>query len=920
MNFKEIAKTLIITGNSRRLHEMIDRFFINISNFNRESLTEMQNIQIEEMAVNLWNWTVTKRIELSVRKNQAAKLCYIACKLLCMHGISVSSEEAIQRQILMNMKTGKEWLNTGNPQIADEFFQAAMANLEKLYVRLMQSCYTEPNLSMYKITVEKGIFHVLSYQAESSVAQGDFKKSSMCILRCKDMLMRLPEMPWLQNIFIYSVITLELKQASRINTKRVHSGLDQSYEIGKMDNDSVEPQMLAKALRFLATIYLNYENEEYCNKALIAILLANKEHLDPAGLFLKMRILMKGKAWNDELLEAAKEILYLAMPLEFCLSVIQFLMDNKRDSVGFCFLRIISDHFTLSEDRKRIVLFYVEMLLQKDQDMIAEEKIKEILIDHQTRSRLTRDLVNWLHNILWGKAARSVEIQDYADALHWYSYSLKLYECDQADLDLVKLKRNMASCYLPLRQLDKAKEAIAEAEQHDPTNTFTQYCIFKIAIMEGDIYRALQVVCTLKKFLMDEESEDRGLIESGVSTLQILNLSIDFALENGQQFVAEKGLEYLFQLSKDPKEVLGALKKKEMDRLLNYLNTALLKISEHFDESPLDSTANDASWLRKIAWNLALQSEKDLEAMKNFFMVSYELSLFCPVDQGLLIAQKTCLLVAAAVDLEQGRKATTTYEQNKFLRTALEQIQKCKTVWNLLKQTGDFSGDDCGVMLLLYEFEVKTKTNDPSLERFLDSLWKMPGLQSTTLETIALLAMDKPAHYPTIAQKALKKLLVIYRRRKPVDVLKYSTCMHNLIGLLVSDEIWNIAVYPLKEVWNHLKNALNIISQNKGYPEEEIAWLMIKAWNIGILMYSKNKHASSERWAGMAMEFLGHLGSLKTSYEAKVNLLYANLKEALDKKVNLRSTEMTEWLKALTVPPKDQGSVPSTNTAAHNHV
>lgn len=27
----------------------------------------------------------------------------------------------------MNMKTGKEWLDTGNAPIADEFFQAAMA-------------------------------------------------------------------------------------------------------------------------------------------------------------------------------------------------------------------------------------------------------------------------------------------------------------------------------------------------------------------------------------------------------------------------------------------------------------------------------------------------------------------------------------------------------------------------------------------------------------------------------------------------------------------------------------------------------------------------------------------------------------------------------------------------------------------------
>ncbi|XP_028625874.1 testis-expressed protein 11 isoform X2 [Grammomys surdaster] len=681
MEFREIIKTLIITGNSWRLHEMIEKFFINISNFNRESLTEMQNIQIEEIAVSLWNWAVTKRIELSVRKNQAAKLCYIACKLVRMQEISISSEEAIQRQILMNMRTGKEWLDTGNAQIADEFFQAAMANLEKLYVRLMWRCYTEANIAMYKITVEKGIFHVLSYQAESAVTQGDFKKASTCILRCKDMLMRLPGMTKYLHVLCYNLGV----ETSKQNKYRESSfWLSQSYEIGKMDNNSVQPQMLAKALRFLATIYLKCGDEAYYNKALIAILIANKEHLGPAGLFLKMRILMKGRTCNEELLEASKEMLYLAMPLEFCLSIIQFLIDNERDSVGFCFLRVIFEHFKLPEDRKRILLFYVDMLLQKDQDVIAEEQIKEIIIDHQTRSRLTRDLVNWLHNILWGKAARSVQVQNYANALHWYSYSLKLYECDQTDLDLVRLKRNMASCYLPLNQLDKAKEVIAEAEQQDPTNIFTQYYIFKIAVIEGDAYRALQVVSTLKELLMDEESEDRGLIESGVSTFKILNLSIEFALQNGQQFVAEKGLEYLSQLSKDQKEVLGALKcliriilpqtfqmpesenkKKEMDRLLNYLNAALLKFSEHFNEtrSTVDSMVNDANWFRKIAWNLALQSQKDLEAMKNFFMVSYKLSLFCPSDQGLLIAQKTCLLVAAAVDLQQGRKATTVCVQ-----------------------------------------------------------------------------------------------------------------------------------------------------------------------------------------------------------------------------------------------------------------
>ncbi|XP_051034986.1 testis-expressed protein 11 [Phodopus roborovskii] len=934
----EIVRTLIITDNPWRLYEIIDRFFKKISNINRESLAEIQNTQIEEIAVNLWNWTVTKRIGLSVSESQAAKLCHVACKLVYMYGISVSSEEAIQRQILMNMKTGRGWLDTGNAPIADEFFQAAMADLEKLYVKLVQSCYTEADLIMHKITVEKGIFRVLSYQAESAVAQGDFQKASMCALRCKDMLMRFPEMTGYLHVLCYN---LGVETGKQNKYKESSFWLRQSYEIGKMDKDSVEPEMLAKVLRLLATVYLECDDKGYYNKALIAILLANKEHLDPAGLFLKMRILMKGKTCNEELLEAVMEIIHLAMPLEFCLNITQLLIDNKRDSVGFRFLRIIHGHFKLAEDSKKIVLFYIDMLLQKDQDLIAKEKIEEILIDHQTRNQLTRDLVNWLHSILWVKAARSFKVQNYTDALHWYSYSMKLYECDQEDLDLVKLKRNMASCYLHLKQLDKAKEAITEAEQQDPTNILTQFYIFKIAIMEGNSDRALQVVSTLTKLLTNEELDDDGLLKSEVSPTKIISLAIQFALENGQQFVAGKALEYLSQFSEDPKEVLGALKclvritlpqvsqmpefenkKKEMDKLLTYLNTALLKFSQHFDEdtSSLDSRVNDANWFRKIAWNLALQSEKDLETMKNFFMVSYKLSLFCPSDQGLLIAQKACLLVAAAVDLEQGRKATTTSEQTRLLRMSLEQTQKCKVVWNLLKQTGDFAGDDCETILLLYEFEAKTKMNDPSLYSFLDSVWKMSDLESRTLETMALLAMEKPAHYPIIAQKALKKLLLIHGKKEPIDVLKYSQCMHNLIDLLVSDGVSSIVPYSLKEIWSHLKNALSLISQTEGYPEEEILWLMIKSWNIGIVMYSRNKYVCAERWAGLAVDFLGHLGSLKINYEAKVNLLYVNLMEALDKRWELRSAEMAERLKALAAAPEDPGLVPSIQTAAPNHL
>ncbi|XP_054551868.1 testis-expressed protein 11 [Talpa occidentalis] len=274
-----------------------------------------------------------------------------------------------------------------------------------------------------------------------------------------------------------------------------------------------------------------------------------------------------------------------------------------------------------------------------------------------------------------------------------------------------------------------------------------------------------------------------------------------------------------------------------------------------------------------MAWNLAVQCDKDPVTMREFFILSYKLSQFCPSDQVILITQKTCLLMAAAVDLEQGKKASTTIEQTRLLSRALEQVHKCRDIWNLLKETGDFSNDPSETLLLLYEFEVKAKMNDPLLDSFMEPVWELPHLESKTFETIALLAMEMPAHYPSIAVKALKKALLLHKKKESIDVLKYSKCIHHLINLLMPNGAWTTELCPLEEVWGYFEDALNLISHTEGYPEMEVLWLMIKSWNTGILMYGRSKYVSAEKWCGLALRFLNHIGSLKRNYEAQINIL-----------------------------------------------
>ncbi|XP_032330566.1 testis-expressed protein 11 [Camelus ferus] len=225
------------------------------------------------MAVNLWNWAVTKRVDFVITEEQKAKLRHVACKLVHMCEGSAASEEAIRRQIFMNMRTGKGWVDVGNAIVADEFFQAAMAGLEQLYVKLMQRSSTEAHATMPKIAVERDLFKVLSYQAESAIAQEDFQRASTCVLRCKDMLMRVPRMAGSLHSLCYN-FGVETYQKNKYEESSFW--LSQSYDIGKMDESSVEPEMLAKVLRLLATTYLDWDDREYYDKAISAVNLANK--------------------------------------------------------------------------------------------------------------------------------------------------------------------------------------------------------------------------------------------------------------------------------------------------------------------------------------------------------------------------------------------------------------------------------------------------------------------------------------------------------------------------------------------------------------------------------------------------------------------------------------------------------------------
>ncbi|XP_015207083.2 testis-expressed protein 11 isoform X1 [Lepisosteus oculatus] len=898
---KDLTEELVQKQTPGSAERLIDRLFGEAARLDGELAGEVPQPQAEEHAIKLWNWAVTKHVGSAITEEQRAKVRHVACRLAYAYETKDLSEGAIRRQILMAIKTGRTWLDSRKPTLADTFFSLAVKSLEVLYSRLTARGDAKSDLNIPKTDVEKDLFRVLSYQAESAVAQGSNQEAVSCMQRCRDMLHRLPKESGYLSLMCYNfgVDTYKLKKFEESSF-----WLSQSYDIGKMDRKySPGPAVQAKVLRLLATVYFEWDCQLYQEKALNAVTLANKENMHPAGLYLQVRILLKSGAPDEHLKVAVTELIDADVPLEVCLNTAKLLMAEDREALGFDFLKRVCKHHEASPEVGSALVLHIELLLQRGKELLGKQKIEDVITGHYTGRQLSPPTLDHFQLLLWDRASKNFESRNYSEALQWYNYSLSFYSAGQMDSNLAKLQRNRASCYLHLQQLDKAKEALKEAERCEPDSIFTQFSVYKIAVLESNTDKAIEAVNAMGKQAENPvRNEDRLLVAENAAS-NLLCLAAQMALEKEQQDVAMKALECLCEHPRDSGQNVTALRclvrlvlskmgttsegKRDtnLDRLQSYLKMALQKVSQANPGSNLSSekTREAANWFRKIAWNAALQCENYPDRMRDFFVLSYRLSQFCPADKAILIGQKTCLLMAAAACLELGRTPESS-EQAEKLTQALEHIDICWEVWKTLKASGDFSKDPTDTLLLLYEFEARAKLSDPNVETVLESVLQLPQIEAKTLEIIASLAMEPPAHFPSLCKKALRIALSLHKKSPSLDVSRCSQCLHSLIQLSLPTGLLEVEPRLLEEVWGYYEEALFIIGIAQGeFPEVEILWLLTRAWNTGILLYSLGQFPEAEKWCGLGMSFLRHLGSLQESYQTQMSGLYAEVLDRLDR-------------------------------------
>ncbi|XP_061582036.1 testis-expressed protein 11 [Cololabis saira] len=795
-------------------------------------------------------------------------------------------------------KTGRTWLDCKNPQMADDFLRRARNSLETLYSQLMSRGDTSADITSSKTDVEKDLIRILMCQAHSAIIQGNNQEAVVHVQRCKDMLLRLPQDTAYVSLLCYN-FGIQIYNLKKFEDSAFW--LSQSYDIGKT-NVKYGPgsDVLAKVLRLLAHVYLEWDCQRFQEKALNTIELANKECVSVYGLHLRIRVLLRCRALDDPIRAGLNEMLESPVNLEACTSTVNLLMSEDREVLAFEFLKRVCQRFESSPDLGTALVLNIELLLQKGKELLCKQKIEDTITGHYTGKQLAPQALAHLHTILWDQASKNFEASNYSEALQWYNYSLSFFKAGQMEPNFAKLQRNRASCFLQLKLLEKAKEAVKEAERCDPDNVFTQFSVYRIAVQESNVDKAAEALSAMAHLSKSPVLREDRLMVSEKAASNLLSLAAQIALENGQQETGMKALEVLCESSSDDAQVLNGLRclvrlvlstteqandersNVNLEVLLPYLKMALQRLC-HQSHVPSEEHTEGATWFRKIAWNSALQCESSPGRMRDFFVLSYQLSLLCPADRTLLMAQRTCLLMAAAASLELCRTSPHS-AQTEQLTQALELIQTCWEVWKTLKASENFPGDQTESMLLLYEFEVRAKLNDPNVETILDSVLGLEHVEAKVLEAMAALAMEPPAHFPLLCRKALRVALSLHKKQPQPDLAHCSKCVHTLIKMSLPNGVSELEARVLAEVWDYYEEALSIIrAAPDASTEMETLWLLTRAWNTGILLYSLAQYPEAEKWCGLAMSFVHHLGSLLESYEMQMSGLYSEILDRLDK-------------------------------------
>ncbi|KAI6656405.1 Testis-expressed sequence 11 protein [Oopsacas minuta] len=885
-----LSQENLTLSDDNKLQDIGDRLLSLLETFPRHTDTSQLKghmSSIHTAAVTLWNVAVAFRASGNTRKSFVAQLRHVSLGLVLLSEPLSPPISHFKKVLAMSLKTARAWIDADNYVMAD----AAIVHGWEQTERLLKGVGGDPE-GFAIVSASK--VRLLACKSEAWLGLSEQERALDCIGQAKQLLPHVSqsERAWVA-VLCYN-LGLDLYHQGAAT--QCLNWLKESYEIGRQGN-CIEATKQAKTLRLITIAYLEADTAGEWIKALNTVELSLTEHLHPTGLFLKLRVLLKGREVSSgQEVQIRSSLLDLIRcpdsEIDLCLSGVKITADTPGLSeLALNSLSAIKERHNSPHDTSKCVLLQLELLLKSDR---IDESLQ--LLTGTADQLVESDVCKQTVMVLWEHATRLVETGRHHQALLLYEHCLNRYSgCGLGESNLAKLHRNVASCLLELSRFEEAQSALRSAVRYGSVNPYTHYIGYKLALLQNNSSLAGEHLSNMIS------SYDSNSVKSAgeVSIEGLLSLSVQVAFETGNKLVACSALEELVlsrgQVSSSTLSSLRCLvrlkltlmegmseedtadMRRQVVKLISTAYNQLIKSksNEDTDLSP------EVGWFSKVAWNLALQSQTDYSTMKDLFSLSMRLNKLSILDPSSQSRQRSCLIGASAAGLKYLKGVLDEREVKSVTEEVLSFVEQGKQLCTADRygQT-DRSLESSLVFFHLFEIETKHKLGYQNLNSCLEEIALLPTADSKIFEAIASITCEGSLPSKRLAVKSLQ-LAIERHNSSNTDTNKLAQLQHSLITLLLSNDML-VDSAGRENAFKTFKFILSNLDTREAngmqkYPEIDTVWLMTKAWNLGIIQFSKQLFVEAERWCGLSLKFLYQLREMKSCYETQMTNVYSEI-------------------------------------------
>ncbi|KAF0421771.1 testis-expressed sequence 11 protein-like [Gigaspora margarita] len=926
--YKELLDARSILNSLNEIQRNVENF----SNLQKTALYFELADEIDELGVGIWNTSIALKTSGVARgpdnSDEMIALFRQVGFVMIQAGAGASVNTEIKtavKLLLLANKVGKAWLDCGRSDKADEILRSANT-LEDTVLSWQEKSAKELQSRSTALVV------YYAYRAEAAWKLTNGHVANL-------MIQHATEKEYLDHITIKEIdilcqvcFTVGYQASREGKVNEAIKWLRKCHELISDRISQINPErikILTSTLNILATCYLKIAVHDESNLDLGENAINACLEEDPGNVLaisLKLKI-MKQRNFDPVTYEevyihlmrtgqVTKENLKVLLNVAHTISEFDVMMALR--GLDILIEEKLSDIRKIEFIEKAIVAKFHILGNCESENLDLNDAIRNIEVTLGFEQRygivIGQKTKAACQLILWQKGDQNYANRQYDRAKKWYAVAYKSLAVNQADgRNAAILQRKIALCHLEDHALADATEAVRQAQLHEKNSAANFYILFHVAMEKRQIAQAIQHLHEMCK-----GDEFHG---------NMLTMAAHEAYQKGNKAVLVEALKEILEKHEKGEDIANvdifvllrclirmtynSLSGDEMEKasLKNYIceyfeiALNLIKTTEN-DQNKIDysiqkkrALLKDLEWYFKTAWNMGLefcqQAEEGSEMFSiQLFDIAYKFLNEYPEETLEHINRKRlCIFTSMCGRLFLSRQQKSISQKKDLLQQVLASVDQYKKLKKTLGkrkrstldddiQENKSSAQSDMILIILFEFEAKVKLGLwNELLTALDAAEAYDfDVPPRIFERMAELLISENECPSTVIFSTLQVLLDSITKRKQVDIEQFSRWFRMLIITSMVKDRHASAQY--------FDQALDILSQEcskqKKYPEEEIQWLMVNAWNYGIDYYSVNDFVNAKKWCETAIAFCrfmdnGLLYEEEVLYEHDSNNLFVYL-------------------------------------------